>query len=71
MSGLDHKRTFCDAEAMSALPPIATKKADIAGLDGGRALLLCPIRSDVDLLRYGECIVHINAEIPDGALFLV
>jgi hypothetical protein len=56
---------------MSALPPIATKKADIAGLDGGRALLLCPIRSDVDLLRYGECIVHINAEIPDGALFLV
>jgi hypothetical protein len=67
---LGHKRTFAVQKSMSALPPIATKKADIAGPDGGRALLLCPIRSDVDLLRYGEGIVHINAEIPDGALYL-
>ena len=37
----------------------------------GRALLLCPVRSNVDLLRYGEGIVHINAEIPHGALYLV
>ena len=29
----------------------------------GRALLLCPVPSNVDLLRYGEGIVHINAEI--------
>jgi hypothetical protein len=36
----------------------------------GRALLLCPVRLNVDLLRYGEGIVHIDAEIPDGALYL-
>ena len=36
----------------------------------GRALLLCPVRSNVDLLRYGEGIVHIYAEIPDSALYL-
>jgi hypothetical protein len=36
----------------------------------GRALLLCPICSNVDLLRNGEGIVDINAEIPDGALYL-
>ena len=28
----------------------------------GRALLLCPVPSNVDLLRYGEGIAHINAE---------
>jgi hypothetical protein len=36
----------------------------------GRALLLCPVPSNVDLLRYGEGIVHINAEIPHSALYL-
>jgi len=36
----------------------------------GRALLLCPASSDVDLLGYGEGIVHIYAEIPDSALYL-
>lgn len=36
----------------------------------GRALLLCPERSDVDLLCDGEGVVHSNAEIPDGALYL-
>jgi hypothetical protein len=36
----------------------------------GRALLLCPVPSNVDLLRYGEGIVHINAEIPHSALDL-
>ena len=35
-----------------------------------RALLLCPVPSNVDLLRYGEGIVHINAEIPHSALYL-
>ena len=29
MSALGQKRTFCIAQAMSALPPIATAKADI------------------------------------------
>ena len=36
----------------------------------GRALLLCPVISDIDLLCYREGIVHINAEIPDSALYL-
>ena len=36
----------------------------------GRALLLCPVPSNVDLLRYGEGIVHINAEISHCALYL-
>ena len=36
----------------------------------GRAALVCPVVSDVDLLRYGEIIVHINAEIPHSALYL-
>ena len=36
----------------------------------GRALLLCPIPSNGDLLRYDEGIVHINAEIPHSALYL-
>ena len=36
----------------------------------GRALLLCPVPSNVDLPGYGEGIVHINAEIPHSALYL-
>ena len=42
MSALGHKRTFCDAEAMSALPP----KADIrlsSLRTAGRTSLLLPI----------------------------
>ena len=36
----------------------------------GRALLLCPLHSNVDLLRYGKGIVLIDAEIPDSTLYL-
>ena len=36
----------------------------------GRAFLLCPVRSNVDLLRYREGIVYIDAEIPHSALYL-
>ena len=43
MSALGQKQTFCDAIAMSALPPKAVEIADIAGLDEGRAFLLCPV----------------------------
>jgi hypothetical protein len=31
---------------------------------------LCPIRSNVDLLRNGEGIVYVDAKIPDSALYL-
>jgi len=36
----------------------------------GRAIPHCPGRSDVDLFDYGESIIGLNAEIPDGALDL-
>jgi hypothetical protein len=36
----------------------------------GRAIPLCPGSSDVDLFGYGESVVDLNAEIPDGALDL-
>src|SRR5262249_16788875 len=36
----------------------------------GRALPLCPACLNVDLFRYGEGIVHLNAEIPHSALYL-
>jgi hypothetical protein len=33
----------------------------------GRACLLCPGISDVNLFRYREGIVYLNAEVSDGA----
>jgi hypothetical protein len=35
---------------------------------GGRACLLCPTFSDVDLFRYGKRIIDLNPEITDCAL---
>ena len=67
MSALGQKQTCAAHKPMSALPPKATEIADIVDPQKGRALLLCPLVSDVDLLRYGEGIVHIDAEIPDQA----
>jgi len=34
----------------------------------GRAGRLCPGTSDVDLLRNGQSVVNLNAEIPNGTL---
>jgi hypothetical protein len=36
----------------------------------GRASLLCPGISDVDLFRYREGIIHLNAKVPDGTFDL-
>jgi hypothetical protein len=33
----------------------------------GRACLLCPGISDVDLFRYREGTIHLNAKVSDGA----
>jgi len=33
----------------------------------GRAGPLCPGNSDVNLFRYGECIINLDAEIPSSA----
>ena len=74
MSALGHKRTCQPEFVMSALPPIAAAKADIGGywpnLNWGRAFLLCPEVSDVDLLRYSKGIVHLDAKISDSTLYL-
>jgi hypothetical protein len=55
---------------MSALPPKATELATLCVPMEGKALLLCLVRLKVDLLRYGEGIVHVDAEISNSALYL-
>ena len=70
MSALGQKQTCTVQEGMSALPPRAFEIADIAGPDGGQSISALPCTSNVDLLRYGEVIAHINAEIPHSALYL-
>ena len=37
----------------------------------GRASPLCPGISDVDLFRYREGIIHLNAKVSDGLSILV
>jgi hypothetical protein len=56
---------------MSAFTLIATAKADMVGLGGrsNRAAPL-PVCSDFDLLRYGESVVNIDAQISHRALNL-
>ena len=39
-------------------------------LKRGNASRLCPGNSDVDLFGYGESVIDLNVEIPDGALDL-
>ena len=70
MSALGHKPTYAPQKEMSALPLKATEIADIAGPIEGRALLLCRVRLNVGLLRYGKGIIHINAEVTDSTLYL-
>ena len=43
MSALGQKQTFAMQKGMSALPPKAIEKADIAVSMEGRAFLLCPV----------------------------
>ena len=44
--------------------------AQICRCWSGRACLLCPGISDVDLFRYCEGIIYLNAEVSDGAFNL-
>ena len=69
MSALGQKRTFAPQAHVRFTPESDRNNGHCRSLKG-RALLLCPVVSDVDLLRYGEGIVHIDAEIPHGALYL-
>jgi hypothetical protein len=70
VSALGQKQTYAVQNAISALPSKAVEIADIACPDGGQSISALPCTSNVDLLRYGEGIVHINAEIPHSALYL-
>ena len=71
MSALGHKRTCAAQKGMSALPPKATKIADIVGFRRAQSTSALPLQgSNVDLLRYCKSIIYIDAEIPDSALYL-
>jgi hypothetical protein len=68
MSALGQKQTCAVQNVMSALPPKATEIADI---NEGQSISALPLQgSNVDLLRYCKGIIHIDAEIPDSALYL-
>ena len=55
---------------MSALPPKAAAIADIACPDEGQSTPALPCNFQTSTCFYREGIVHINAEIPDSALYL-
>src|SRR5271170_6538504 len=65
MSEMGHKRRFRLQSAMSALPPKASKKADM-GVRGAESSL-SPRPLDFDLFRYGQSIVDIDAQISHRA----
>jgi len=44
--------------------------APSSGLRVGRACPLCPGISDINLFRYGQGVINLNAEIPDSAFDL-
>jgi hypothetical protein len=52
-----------DVEFRPSLAPTLLKEA-------GRASLLCPGTSDINLFRYGKGIIDFDAKVPDGALDL-
>ena len=51
---------FCEVDC----PNVARLGPEVAG----RACLLCPGISDINLLGYGECIVYLDAEVAHRAL---
>ncbi|MGB8017570.1 MAG: hypothetical protein WCF80_17100 [Pseudolabrys sp.] len=67
---MGQKQTFALRNDKSALPAKAVEIANIAGADGGQSISALPCTSNIDLLRYGESVVHIDAEIPHSALYL-
>ena len=64
------KADMCSAKGHVRFIPKAVEIADIAGPDGGQSISAPPCTSNVYLLRYGEGIAHIDAEISDSALNL-
>ena len=64
------KADMCAAKGHVRFTPKSDRNSGHRRSHEGRAFLLCAVASDVNLLRYGEGIVHIDAEIPDSALYL-
>jgi len=50
--------------------PKSGRNSGHRGSDGGQSISALPCTSNIDLLRYGESVVHIDAEIPHSALYL-
>ena len=66
-----HERPEPKVRAKSGIASIAGAKADVTQpVLRGRAFALCPDRLDVDLLRYRDSIIHLDAKVPYGALDL-
>ena len=64
--GSDCKQAF-----RSLLVAECPQMAPIGSCERGRAVPLCPGRSDVDLFRDGESVIDLNAEIAHRALDLL
>src|SRR5262249_38283829 len=69
MSALGQKQTYAVQNAMSALPPKATELVTLCVPMEGRALLLCPVRLNVDRFRQrrqmiGENPIHTARPFP-------
>ena len=65
------KADICSAQDDVRFTPDCDRKSGHRGPDGGRSISALPCTSNVDLLRNRDGIVHINAEISDGAAILV
>jgi len=69
LSALGQKRTYAAQNGMSALPPKATELVTLCVPMEGRALLLCPVRLNVDRFRQrrqmiGENPIHTARPFP-------
>src|SRR5499433_2078296 len=69
MSALGQKQTYAVQNGMSALPPKATELVTLCVPMEGRALLLCPVRLNVDKFRQrrqmiGENPIHTARPFP-------
>ena|ERR1700682_6483564 len=62
-----HDNIFCDWTLLRCMSPLMAR---IGGSRVGRACPLCPGISDVNLFRYCQCVIDLNAEISDRAFDL-
>ena len=69
MSALGQKRT-CAVQDDVRFTPNSDRNSGHGWSDGGQSTSALPCTSNIDLLRDGEGIVHIDAEIPHSALYL-